>query len=82
MYIKSIDGVQRLNDCGIFFFQICQLEALSLKQRALVKSSDQDKSALKRELDALHSQLISTRNKVIKNTYQTKRKHFMYDVKP
>ncbi|XP_057198171.1 ninein [Triplophysa rosa] len=43
--------------------QICQLEALSLKLRALVKVADQEKSALKRELDALHSQLISTRNK-------------------
>lgn len=43
--------------------QICQLEALSLKQRALVKNADQEKSALKRELEALHSQLISTRNK-------------------
>lgn len=43
--------------------KICQLEALSLKQRGMVKSADQDKSALKRELEALHSQLVLTRSK-------------------
>ncbi|KAA0718194.1 Ninein [Triplophysa tibetana] len=52
--------------------QICQLEALSLKLRALVKGADQEKTALRRELDALHSQLISTRKKVIKKSH-TKR---------
>lgn len=45
-------------------FQICQLEALSLKQRGLVKTADQEKSALKRQMEVLHVQLLSTRNKV------------------
>uniref|UniRef100_A0A8C2L4Y7 Ninein (GSK3B interacting protein) n=1 Tax=Cyprinus carpio TaxID=7962 RepID=A0A8C2L4Y7_CYPCA len=43
--------------------QICQLEALSLKQRGLVKTADQEKSALKRQMEVLHVQLLSTRNK-------------------
>jgi len=41
------------------------MEALSVKQRGLVKTADQEKSALKHELEALHTQLLSTRNKVI-----------------
>ncbi|XP_051773220.1 ninein isoform X2 [Ctenopharyngodon idella] len=43
--------------------QIHHLEALNAKQRGLVKTADQEKSALKRELEALHTQLLSTRNK-------------------
>uniref|UniRef100_A0A672K8M4 Ninein n=1 Tax=Sinocyclocheilus grahami TaxID=75366 RepID=A0A672K8M4_SINGR len=43
--------------------QICQLEALSVKQRGLVKTTDQEKAALKREMEALHVQLLSIRNK-------------------
>lgn len=43
--------------------QIRHLEALSAKQRGIVKNADQEKSALKREMEALHSQLLSTRNK-------------------
>ncbi|KAK7148279.1 hypothetical protein R3I93_012570 [Phoxinus phoxinus] len=43
--------------------QIRHLEALSVKQRGLVKTADQEKSALKHELEALHTQLLSTRNK-------------------
>ncbi|XP_067242761.1 ninein isoform X2 [Chanodichthys erythropterus] len=43
--------------------QIHHLEALNVKQRGLVKTADQEKSALKRELEALHTQLLSTRNK-------------------
>ncbi|XP_067277234.1 ninein isoform X3 [Pseudorasbora parva] len=43
--------------------QIHHLEALSVKQRGLAKSADQEKSAFKRELEALHTQLLSTRNK-------------------
>lgn len=35
-----------------------------MKQRGLVKTADQEKSALKREMEALHTQLLSTRNKV------------------
>ncbi|KTF79817.1 hypothetical protein cypCar_00008276 [Cyprinus carpio] len=44
--------------------QIHHLEALSVKHRGLVKTADQEKSALKREMEALHAQLLSTRNKV------------------
>ncbi|ROL45021.1 Ninein [Anabarilius grahami] len=43
--------------------QIHHLEALNVKQRGLVKTADQEKSALKRELEALHTQLLSMRNK-------------------
>ncbi|XP_042593294.1 ninein [Cyprinus carpio] len=43
--------------------QIHHLEALSVKHRGLVKTADQEKSALKREMEALHAQLLSTRNK-------------------
>ncbi|XP_016151118.1 ninein-like isoform X2 [Sinocyclocheilus grahami] len=43
--------------------QIRHLEALSVKHRGFVKSADQEKSALKREMEALHTQLLSTRNK-------------------
>ncbi|KAG1934487.1 ninein isoform X1 [Pimephales promelas] len=43
--------------------QIRHMEALSVKQRGLVKTADQEKSALKHELEALHTQLLSTRNK-------------------
>ncbi|XP_077092600.1 uncharacterized protein nin isoform X2 [Siphateles boraxobius] len=43
--------------------QIRHLEALSVKQRGLMKTADQEKSALKHELEALHTQLLSTRNK-------------------
>ncbi|XP_026133857.1 ninein-like isoform X5 [Carassius auratus] len=43
--------------------QICQLETLSLKQRGLVKTAEQEKSALKRQMEALRVQLLSTRNK-------------------
>lgn len=43
--------------------QIRHLEALSVKHRGLVKMADQEKSALKREMEALHAQLLSTRNK-------------------
>ncbi len=35
-----------------------------MKHRGLVKTADQEKSALKREMEALHAQLLSTRNKV------------------
>ncbi|XP_043112165.1 ninein [Puntigrus tetrazona] len=43
--------------------QIRHLEALSVKHRGLVKTADQEKSVLKREMEALHAQLLSTRNK-------------------
>ncbi|TRZ00514.1 hypothetical protein DNTS_018408 [Danionella cerebrum] len=43
--------------------QIRRLEALNVKQRGLVKTADQEKSLLKREMEALHSQLLSTQNK-------------------
>ncbi|XP_052007275.1 ninein-like isoform X2 [Xyrauchen texanus] len=43
--------------------QIRQLEVLSMKHRGLVKTADQEKSALKREMESLHAQLLSARNK-------------------
>ncbi|XP_052428956.1 ninein isoform X2 [Carassius gibelio] len=43
--------------------QISHLEALSVKHRGLAKTADQENSALKREMEALQAQLLSTRNK-------------------